>query len=64
MYHVCDMDQVHLPDPMSEDITALQYENLRMREAIRAMGELKCLRKDKKELKRTRKMEFKKVQRR
>ena len=55
-----DLDQVHLPDPISADIQSLQEENLRMREEIRAMEKnMKCLRKDKKELiKEIEKMEF------
>ena len=55
-----DLDQVHLPDPISADIQNLQEENLRMREEIRAMEKnMKCLRKDKKELiKEIEKMEF------
>ena len=55
-----DLDQIHLPDPISADIQNLQEENLRMREEIRAMEKnMKCLRKDKKELiKEIEKMEF------
>lgn len=55
-----DLDQVHLPDPVSADIKSLQDENTRMRSQIEEMERsMKCLNKDKKALqKEIKEMEF------
>ncbi|MDO5589883.1 MAG: serine O-acetyltransferase EpsC [Lachnospiraceae bacterium] len=55
-----DLDQVHLPDPVSADIKSLQDENTRMRSQIEEMEKsMKCLNKDKKALqKEIKEMEF------
>ena len=40
-----DMDQVHLPDPISNDIRELQADNLRMHKQIQEMEKrMKCMR--------------------
>ena len=41
-----DMDQVHLPDPVLEDIRKLQEENIRLHASLRKlMRELRCIEK-------------------
>ena len=42
-----DMDQVHLPDPISNDIRELQKDNIRMHRQIQEMEKrMRCMRKD------------------
>lgn len=41
-----DMDQVHLPDPVLNDIRKLQDENIRLHNELRnLMKELRCIEK-------------------
>lgn len=41
-----DMDQVHLPDPIENDIRALQEDNLRMHRQIQEMEKcMQCLKR-------------------
>lgn len=37
-----DLDQVHLPDPISSDILKLQNDNLWMRRKIEELEEIIC----------------------
>ena len=42
-----DMDQVHLPDPISNDIRELQKDNIRMHRQIQEMEKrMRCMRED------------------
>lgn len=42
-----DMDQVHLPDPISNDIRELQKDNLRLRKKVREMERhMRCVQDD------------------
>ena len=42
-----DMDQVHLPDPIENDIRALQEDNLRMHRQIQEMEKgMQCLKEN------------------
>ena len=42
-----DMDQVHLPDPIENDIRALQEDNLRMYRQIQEMEKcMQCLKEN------------------
>ena len=42
-----DMDQVHLPDPISNDIRELQADNIRMHRQIQEMGKrMQCLKEN------------------
>lgn len=42
-----DMDQVHLPDPISNDIQELQKDNIRMHRQIQEMEKrMRCMRED------------------
>lgn len=44
-----DMDQVHLPDPVLNDIRELQQENIRLHEELRALlDKVECLQKNEK----------------
>ena len=40
-----DMDQVHLPDPVSNDIRELQADNIRLHKRIKQMEkQMRCMR--------------------
>ena len=45
-----DMDQIHLPDPVLNDIRELQQENIQLHKQLEDMVEyMKCLEKKRKE---------------
>ncbi len=42
-----DMDQIHLPDPISNDIRELQADNLRLHTRLQEMGRrMKCMKEE------------------